>query len=128
MDGNMSIAHMEFGEIAAYLLEEEDDNYNEKNQKKNEIPSDVKNTNKNKNKFDNKAASTSSSKKINAKGGGKVPEKDMNKYLSRTFLAQYALSEIPTLEDDVRPFPEIIKTGKREDQAARHNKIQYYTI
>ena len=29
----------------------------------------------------------------------------------RTFLAQYAISEIPSLVEDVSPFPDIIKTG-----------------
>ena len=126
MDGSMSIAHVEFGEIAAFLLEEDED-FNENNQKKNESPSNLKNTNKSKNKFDNKVASTSTGNKINKKGVGKVLEKDVNKYLTRTFLAQYALSEIPTLEDDVRPFPEIIKTGKSDGLRRKKNTTQHKT-
>jgi hypothetical protein len=31
---------------------------------------------------------------------------------NRVFLAQYSLQEIPLLEDDVKPFPAIIQTGK----------------
>ena len=127
MDGSMSVAHVEFGEIAAFLLEEDED-FNEKNHKKNESPNNLKNSNKSKNKIDNKVASSSTGNKMNTKGVGKVLKKDVNKYLTRTFLAQYALSEIPTLEEDVRPFPEIIKTGKSNGQRKHYNTTQHNTI
>lgn len=38
--------------------------------------------------------------------------KSIENVQNRVFLAQYSLQEIPLLEDDVKPFPAIIQTGK----------------
>ena len=123
MDGSLSIAHMEFSEIAAYLLEEEEVNMNYRNQSKNQNQN--QNKNEKKIEIENNLKSDKHQPKIDLrslnsgngtiKGNGKAnrnPKVEMNQYMSRTFLAQYALSEIPTLEDDVKPFPDIIKTGE----------------
>ena len=114
---------MEFGEIAAYLLEEEEVKINNRNQSKNQNQN--QNKNEKKIEIENNLKSDKYQPKIDfrslnsgngtIKGNGKAnrnPKVEMNQYMSRTFLAQYALSEIPTLEDDVKPFPDIIKTGE----------------
>jgi hypothetical protein len=83
MDKKLSIAHMEFAEVAAYLL------------------SSVENK-------EDGAVGDSHSGTDSGSGSGS----DID-HSSRVFLAQHTLSEIPTLEQDVSPFPDITKTGMR---------------
>jgi hypothetical protein len=56
------------------------------------------------------SSSSSSSNNNSNSSSSSSSEDDMQR--PRAFLAQYAISEIPTLIGDVSPFPEIIKTGK----------------
>ena len=89
MDKKLSIAHMEFAEVAAYLL------------------SSVEN------KEDGAVGdSHSGSGSDSGSGSGSGSDSDID-HSSRIFLAQHTLSEIPTLEQDVSPFPDITKTGMR---------------
>ena len=120
MDSDLNIAHMEFGEVASYLLEENtphtetetEKNKNSHSQKKKEIENiGMKNSNK---KYFQDYSATNMNMNINKnKNSNKNKNmEDGSTYLSRTFLAQHALSEIPSLDQDVKPYPEIIKTGK----------------
>ena len=85
MDKKLSIAHMEFAEVAAYLL------------------SSVENK-------EDGAVGDSHSHSGSDSGSGSGSDID---HSSRIFLAQHTLSEIPTLEQDVSPLPDITKTGMR---------------
>jgi hypothetical protein len=88
MDKKLSIAHMEFAEVAAYLLSSAES----------------------KEECDKGVSDTDSESDSRHRGAARERDSDMA-HSSRIFLAQHTLSEIPTLEQDVSPFPDITKTG-----------------
>ena len=105
MDRNLHIAHMEFGEVAAFLLSDDDDSNGQASRRENmeKMTARVRNRN-------NRVSS--------AHGGGEwVRQKreatpPPHEHKNRPFLAQYAVSEIPSLQQDLTPFPDLIKTGE----------------
>ena len=116
MDSSLNIAHMEFGEVASYLLADDADTNNSDNMGKID-------------KNDRKGGRSDVRGGMKGERGAKSGKKQVQKkedlavdYMSRTFLAQYAVSDIPTLEADVKPFPDLIKTGERaEGTSSRSN-------
>ena len=120
MDKNMVMQHLQFGEVAAYLqddqevqkdknkiIENEEQGKDDKNQ---DFDSNSTSSNSNNNN-NNKGRSNDSSDSGNGHSSSSSSSSDKNEQRPRTFLAQYAISEIPTLAEDVSPFPDIIKTG-----------------
>ena len=101
MDRNLHIAHMEFGEVAAFLLSDDDKSEAQESRRKNmeKMTARVRNSNN------------------RVRGGGEwVRQKreataTPHEHKNRSFLAQYAVSEIPSLEQDLTPFPDLVKTG-----------------
>ena len=114
MDTGLTIAHMEFGEVASYLLGDMKTAEEVQTEKKSEIGKNVENSNSRKGYLEGSTASRiSDSATFAAKNKRK---ESVTANLSRTFLAQHALSEIPTLEADVKPFPDMIKTGDQHSE------------
>jgi hypothetical protein len=103
MDKKLSIAHMEFAEVAAYLLSSAE----------------------NKEEGDKGVNDTDSDSDGRHRGAARESDSD-TAHSSRIFLAQHTLSEIPTLEQDVSPFPDITKTGM--SRSVRLDERQTVTV
>ena len=128
MDKNMVIQHVQFGEVAAYLLDDQEVHTDKDKEDKGDIGEDnglqrANDISQNADHyvthhaFDTDIAVTnttdSSSSSSSSSNSNNSSSSKENMQRPRTFLAQYAISEIPTLIGDVSPFPEIIKTGDK---------------
>ena len=124
MDKNMVIQHVQFGEVAAYLQadqevqtdkDKEDKEGNER--RMGDDTSQNEDHHATHHAFDtditikNTVDSSSNNSSNNSSSSSSSSSNEEDVQRPRTFLAQYAISEIPTLIEDVSPFPEIIKTG-----------------
>lgn len=104
MDRDLHIAHMEFGEVAAFLLSDDGQSEEQASRRANIANSTVRVRNSS-SRLGSHRANASVKKKREA-----LNRSDEHK--SRPFLAQYAISEIPSLEQDLTPFPDLTKTGE----------------
>jgi hypothetical protein len=130
MDKNMVIQHVQFGEVAAYLQADQEahtDKDKEEKEGNERRMGDDSSQNEDhhathhaldtditmKNTADSSGNNSSSSSGGNNSSSSSSSSSEDDVQRPRTFLAQYAISEIPTLIEDVSPFPEIIKTGDK---------------
>jgi hypothetical protein len=105
MERNLHVAHVQFSEIAAFMLSDDDKNEEQASRRKNIERSTARVRNAN-----NRVSYTHGGREWVRNRAEAMAEPCEHK--DRPFLAQYAVSEIPSLEQDVSPFPDLTKTGE----------------
>ena len=105
MERNLHIAQMEFSEVAAFLLSDDDKSEEQESRRKSIERSTARVRNAN-----NRVSYAHGGREWVRQKREALQAPDEHK--NRPFLAQYAVSEIPSLQQDLIPFPDLIKTGE----------------